>query len=175
MRGAAAVAGGRSQHWRQCDVPKDPFLSPSLEIVGVHHRSDAEFLEPPHASLFHEAIAEHADLPARRPLVGVPDHAEIDPTGERLVPAGQHLHHRVEQRVVVELPLGQACGARFLHELSDASRAVKRANTLDVRGRVFGKEVDDVVPHLAIDVVAVRVLQVTHRVLVIQTIDLLQQ
>ena len=52
--------------------------------------------------------------------------------------------------------------------------AAERAHTTELHRGVLGEQVDDVVPHLAIDVVAIGVLQVANRIFVVEAIDLLQ-
>ncbi len=65
--------------------------------------------------------------------------------------------------------------AHSLHRLAHALGAFERAYALDLDDGVRREQIDDVVPHLAVDVVAIRVLQVANQVFVVEAIDLLQQ
>src|SRR5690606_40684796 len=53
-------------------------------------------------------------------------------------------------------------------DLADAVAAAEHADAVDLDDAVGRKEIDDVVPHLAVDVIAVGVLQVRDGVLVVQ-------
>src|SRR5690606_21674629 len=121
---------------------------------------EPELAQLPEAVLLDEAVAEDRDLPVRRAGRLVAEHAELDAAAHGLAAAGQHLDDRVEDRPVVELAVLQAGRAHALERAADAVAAAEHADAVDLDDAVGRKEIDDVVPHLAVDVIAVGVLQV---------------
>jgi hypothetical protein len=82
-----------------------------------------------------------------------------------------HGHVRLHVDVVVDLAFAQPRGAELLEPAADAVAADVNAALADLHRAAVGEEVCDVVPQLAIDVVAVGVLQVQDVVLGRQLLD----
>src|SRR5690606_32594498 len=121
-----------------------------------------------------EAVVKHVDLPPRGARVGVADHGQLGAADKGFEAAGHHLDYGIERQVVVQDAVAQTLGPHQLHGLPHARLAlVDRAGDLD--HAVVGEEVDHVVPHAHVDIIAIGVLDVADVVLVVQRRHALRQ
>ena len=149
----------------------DPALAPALEDVGLHQREAPHLADLPHAAFLDEAVAEGGDFPPALLLVRFAQHAEFDPARPRLVATGRDLDGDVELDPVVELAVPEPGRAHRLEPAADARLAAPHALAADFDDALVCKQIDDVVPHLAVLVEAVGRLEVADAVLVVEAVD----
>ena len=85
-------------------------------------------------------------------------------------PSGGYVDDDLQLHVIVELAVLQAFGAEQVQELAHARLADVDAPQVHLDRAVFGEEVGDLVPHAAVEVVAVDLLQILDCLLVLKTL-----
>jgi hypothetical protein len=143
-----------------------PALLIVREVRGVH----VVQLELPHAVLFDELVL----VDAAHPGAGTAEGAELAEG------AAAHLgglairrdgDHGLELHVVVQVVGLDVLRPEQMHRLADAGLTHIDAALRDLHGGVFGKQIDEIVPLLLVEVVAVGGDQVLDGVDVFQTLD----
>ena len=143
---------------------------PSLLGIDDEARVDVHGLELPDAVLLHELVLVDRLTPERR-LAGRPGHADVGAARASGAAVGQHGHDGLQVDVIVDLAFGESCWT----ECAFSPRRMLVAPGVDalqadLHRAVRGEQVRDVVPHLAIDVVAVGVLEIRDLDLVAETL-----
>ncbi len=144
-----------------------PAPGPAEGMGGPHPGQLAHGLDAPDAAALHIEVVEHHHRPERRPIV-LADHAQLQAAGAGVLAVRVQGHDRVGLDAVVHLAVAEPLGAIPLERPPYADGAEVIADAGDGKRRVRLKQVDHVVPHLAVDVVAIGVLEVPDGVLVLQ-------
>src|SRR5690606_30631581 len=108
-------------------------------------------------------------------FVGLAEHAELDAARKSLVAAGCDRDDHVVLHAVVELAVLKTRLADALEPPTNARRSAPDALPADLDDTVLGEEVHDVVPHLAVRVIAVGGLEISNAVFVVQRVDAVLQ
>ncbi len=145
-------------------------LGPPQGVIAGHARINPHGTDLPDAALLHIGVLEHAQRP-EGPLVVHAGHAEI----EAARPGGQAIRRHGDDGanlgVVVELACLQARRAEAIQAPADAGAADIGAFLAELHDAIVREQLGDVVPHLAVDVEAIGVLQVLDQRLVVQSRD----
>ena len=144
-------------------------LRPSFLGVDDEARVDVHRLELPDASLLHELVLVDRLAP-QRAATGRPRHADLGAARASGAAVGQHGHDGLQVDVIVDLAFGESRRTERVQPAADARPPCVDARETQLHRAVRGEQIRDVVPHLPIDVVAVRVLEIADLDLVAQSL-----
>ena len=144
-------------------------LRPSLLGIDDEARVDVHRLELPDAALLHELVLVDRLAP-QRAAAGRAGHADVGAARASGAAVGHHGHDRLQVNVIVDLAFGESCRPNAFSPRRMLVRPGVDTLQTDLHRAVGGEQIRDVVPHLPIDVVAVRVLEIRDLDLVAETL-----
>jgi hypothetical protein len=134
-------------------------LGPPFVVVGDERRIEMQRLEFPDAILFDEAVLVRAFAPSTGALIfaGHCELAAADASGHAV---GRDVDDGLELDVVVQHAVSGALRAEQLQECAHARLAGVDALLGPLDGAVSGEQIGDLIPHVAVEVVAVDALEI---------------
>ncbi len=142
-------------------------LGPSLVIVGDEGRIEVQRPELPHSALFHVAVLVDPLGPVALAAV-VGGQVELPTARARVEPAWSHINDGLQLQMIAQMPPTQPLRSPGIEESPDVGFADIDTGPPPLQGALAGEQVRRLIPHAAVDVVAVDALQVLDLLLVFQ-------
>ena len=95
-----------------------------------------------------------------------PEFGELDATDTRLSAAGHDPHDLARIDMIVELTMLEARWAIDFERRADCRDAIINTEPRDLVGAIWREQIGDVIPHFAVEIIAIDVLAIAHSIFV---------